>query len=191
MGRGGQELRLGTVRGFSLFLALSQRLLQVLMLSDVSADGHKPHRFAHRVFHEGYIHLYGNRAAIFNDDLILSISDEPFCQGFLHAGKGFCPVCRDDQIKSTLSHQVPFVLGPIHFQGCFIDLDDLSFEVADDDAICRHPDGSREAEEIFLRPLALSDVACDPLRCYRLPVLVNQPEAHFERHPMAIFGDDL
>ena len=127
-------------------------------MGDISTDTDKPHRVASGVVHECGTQLYRKRAAIFNDDLIL-ILDEPLVQRLLHARKSFYPVFRDDKIKRTLSQQILFVSGPVHFQGCIIDLNDPPFQIGDDNAICGYSDSTREAEERLLRALTLGDVA--------------------------------
>src|SRR5439155_16856424 len=141
-----------------VFFAAAQRLLRPLALGDISTDTDKPHRVASGVVHECGTQLYRKRAAIFGNNLIL-ILDEPLVQRLLHARKSFYPVFRDDEIKRTLSQQILFVSGPVHFQGCIIDLNDPPFQIGDDNAICGYSDSTREAEERLLRALTLGDVA--------------------------------
>src|SRR3989442_12893587 len=142
-----------------VFFAVAQRLLCPLALGDISTDTDKPHRGATGVAHERDTQLYRKRAAVFGNDAILSIADEPFVQGLFPGYNCLCPVSRGDEIKGTLSYQLSFVLGPIHFQGCLIDLNDPPLQIGDDNAICGYPDSTREAEERLLRSLTLGDVA--------------------------------
>src|SRR2546425_6947122 len=141
-----------------VFFAVAQRLLRPLALGDISTDTDKPHRVATGVAHECGTHLYRNRAAVFGNDAILQIADEPFVQGLFPGYDCLCPVHRGDEIKDTLAYQLSFVLGPVHFQGCIIDLNDPPLQIGDDNAICGYSDSTREAEERLLRALTLGDV---------------------------------